>query len=192
MNWATRLKWTVCPSCGEVGHFARHAHYQKYHYKERIEILRVRCRLCRRTHAVMPSFSLPGTSIGTAEVEQYLTERERGLSRSDASGGLLERGVSAVYPKHLEWMLDVAVNQGKGLFPKAADSKLSGLAWIQAVCGPTKRPLLALNLYCLRHKTNAICFCRSSILQFARSEISGKSSQNIGSPATGKDPIDSG
>ena len=139
----------------------------------------------------MPSFSLPGTSIGTPEAEGYLLEREGGLSRAKAGGELLKRGVSAVYPKHLERMLNVAVHQGKAFFPKAADSELSGLDWIRGLCGPTMRPLLALNLFCLAHKRNAVCFCRSSILQFGRSRLSGQSSQNLHSAAAGKDLIDS-
>lgn len=43
----------------------------------RAAILRLRCRGCGRTHAVIPSWSLPDTSVGTAEVECYLMARER-------------------------------------------------------------------------------------------------------------------
>ena len=43
----------------------------------------------------MPSFSLPGTSIGTAEAERYLLEGEGGISRAKAGCELLERCVSA-------------------------------------------------------------------------------------------------
>ena len=140
----------------------------------------------------MPSFSLPGTSIGTVEAERYLRDRERGLSRAKAAGELLERGVSVTYPKHLERMLEVAISSGKALFPEAADNTLRGLEWIRAVCGPTARPLLALNLFCLAHERNAICFCRSAILQFGRSFPPVQFSQSMDSAAAGKDLIDSG
>ena len=57
-----------CPACDSerMGH---HSSYQKYLYEQRITILRLRCRGCGRTHAVIPSWSLPDTSVGTAEVE---------------------------------------------------------------------------------------------------------------------------
>ncbi len=44
----------------------------------------VRCRRCGQTHAVMPSFSLPGTSVGTAEAEGYMLKRHRDASSNEA------------------------------------------------------------------------------------------------------------
>ena len=80
-----------CPACGStrLGH---HSSYQKYLYEQPIMILRLRCRGCGRTHAVIPSWSLPDTSVGTAEVERYLLARERGESRAVALPELREPG----------------------------------------------------------------------------------------------------
>jgi hypothetical protein len=55
--------------------------------------MRVRCKHCRCTHAMIPSFSLPGSSVGTAEAEGYLMERERGVGRGRAGVELLCRGM---------------------------------------------------------------------------------------------------
>ena len=158
-----------CPACGStrLGH---HSSYQKYLYEQPIAILRLRCRGCGRTHAVIPSWSLPDTSVGTAEVERYLEARERGSSRAVALEELRERGMHAGYGKQLERRLGVIVSRGKALWPQAADLHLDGLAWIRAACAPlpAATPLLSLNHFCLNHCVNAICCSRVSILLFGR------------------------
>ena len=60
-----------CPACGGT-RLGQRSSYQKYLYEQLITILRLRCRGCGRTHAVIPSWSLPDTSVGSAEVERYL------------------------------------------------------------------------------------------------------------------------
>ena len=139
-----------CPACGStrLGH---HSSYRKYLYEQPITILRLRCRGCGRTHAVIPSWSLPDTSVGTAEVERYLMARERGVSRSVALEEPRRRGMHAGYGKQLERRLGVIVSRGKSLWPQAADRQLGGLAWIRAVCTPrpTATPLLSLNHFSL-------------------------------------------
>ena len=164
-----RLDGVSCPACGSrrLGH---HSSYEKYLYRRTIEILRVKCWGCRRTHAVLPSCSLPGCSVGTAEVERYLLAREQGSSRPKALEELRRRGMHEGYGKQLDRRLSVAVNRAKALWPQTADEQLGGLAWIRAMCVPLceSRPLLSLNRFCLEHRVNAVCFCRSSILLFAR------------------------
>jgi len=150
-----------------LGH---HSSYEKYLYAQPITILRLRCRGCGRTHAVIPSWSLPDTSVGTAEVERYLMARERGVSRAVALEELRARGMHAGYGKQLERRLGVIVSRGKALWPQAAERQLDGLAWIRAACAPrpATTPLLSLNHFSLEHGVNAICCSRSSILLFGR------------------------
>ena len=158
-----------CPACGStrLGH---HSSYQKYWYEQRITILRLRCRGCGRTHAVIPSWSLPDTSVGTAEVERYLLARERGVSRTEALAELRGLGMHAGYGKQLERRLGVIVSRGKTLWPQATDPQLGGLAWVRAACAPrsTATPLLSLNHFSLAQRVNAICCSRVSILLFGR------------------------
>jgi len=168
----------VCAACGARGRYAAHGSYLKYHYQDKVKIFRVRCRHCRQTHAVIPSFSLPGTSIGTGEAEQYLRRRQQGASRNNAGKHLLQYGMSSRYPKQLERMFHTAVSRAKALLPAGDSTFLSGLPWIEAVCGPTDRPLFRLNLCCLAHGINAACFCRSSILIFTRTGRIGAVSHN--------------
>ena len=168
-DWTSLLEGLRCPACGStrLGH---HSSYQKYLYEERITIQRLRCRGCGRTHAVIPSWSLPNTSVGTAEVERYLIAREGGDSRPVAMAELLGRGMHAGYGKQLERRLEVIVNRGKALWPQVADLQLGGLAWVRAACAPRSggTPLLSLNHFSLEHRVNAICCSRSTILLFGR------------------------
>jgi hypothetical protein len=171
-----------CPACRAIGEFSRHGHYRKYFYGEVIQILRVRCRRCRTTHALMPAFSLPGTSIGTEEAEAYLDARERGVGRGTAAKQLLALGMSPRYAKQLDRMLFVAVSRAKGLFAEAADDLLCGLAWIRSTVGVCDRPLWSLNRFCLARRYNCLCFCRASILRFPPGSASRRRSHNRGSP----------
>ena len=173
---------TECPACGSTGWFARHAVYLKYFFSVHISILRIRCRTCGVTHALIPEFSLPGTSIGTAEAEAYLKEREAGVGRSAAGMHLRALGVSERYPKQLDRMFAASVSRAKALFPEAADTKLHGLSWVLRAVGETERPLRALNRFCLEHRRNCLCFCRASILVFKPRSAGRRTSQNRGSP----------
>jgi hypothetical protein len=73
-----------CPGCSKSEHLVYHASYKKYYYDKLIVIVRLLCTCCGITHAIIPSFSLPGTSIGTAEAESYLHARSEGASRMSA------------------------------------------------------------------------------------------------------------
>jgi hypothetical protein len=130
----------------------------------------------------MPAFSLPDTSMGTEEVETYLTERAHGVGRASASQVFDGLGVGPRYPKQLDLMLATAVSRAKALFPDAAEERLSGLAWIQAATGEAERPLWSLNRYALENGYNCIAFCRASILSFSSTTASRASSHNRGSP----------
>lgn len=169
----------------------RHAVYRKYLYEQQIPILRVRCHNCGITHAIVPSFSLPNCSIGTAEAERYLSSRALGMSRSQAALCLLERGLSEDYPRRLERRLAVAVGRGKALWPHEGRHDLRGLAWMERLCGVRERPLLAMNTFALAHRVNALCFCRSSILLFGRTAVRGGISHKKGTAAAARADIDS-
>ena len=93
----------VCPGCLKAEHLVYHASYEKYYYDEHIVIVRLLCTQCGITHALIPSFSLPGTSIGTAEAERYLHTRAEGVSRMNAGMCFFrtrdERAVSGIFRK---------------------------------------------------------------------------------------------
>jgi hypothetical protein len=155
-----------CPACGTQGHFAKHAIYQKYHFAHRIPIQRVRCRVCGVTHAMIPRFSVPGTSLGTAEAERCLVAHARGASRREASAELVQQGMEWRRGVALERKLNTSVTRAKAIWPEVASPSLHGLAWIAAVCGRCDHPIGDLNRWALTHGVNAICFCRYTILFF--------------------------
>lgn len=61
------LKKTACPNCQARGQFKNHGHYSRHVIvllgaqvtHEVIEVKRVKCKSCNRTHALLPSFILP-------------------------------------------------------------------------------------------------------------------------------------
>ena len=165
-RWLSPAPSIRCPACRGEGCLQRHGSYFKYHFLERIRIVRVRCRNCRRTHAMIPSFSLPGLSVGSGEVERFLSARESGKSRVTAAAELRARGVSEHYPKRLERMFVIAIARAKASLPAPYTKPLQGLAWIRSVLGGVDEPLVELNRFGLAHGINGICFCRASILLF--------------------------
>ncbi|TVQ41574.1 MAG: hypothetical protein EA384_00130 [Spirochaetaceae bacterium] len=166
--------------------------YRKYHFQARIEILRVRCRTCRVTHALIPSFSLPGTSIGTEEAEAYLIARAEGVSRGKAGGILRAHGMSEGYPKRLERTFAATVQIGKALLGGMGEVEQHGLAWVHSVCGGTQRPLYQINTFGMDHGLNGLCFCRRWLLKYDRFAVGGQRSHNVGSAVRWPARVDSG
>ena len=121
---------------GSVAGSGTTAAIKKYHYRRRIAVVRVRCLGCRRTHAVMPAFSLPGTSAGTREAEQYRLVREAGRSRPQASAELMRLGMAASFAKQLERRLAVAVIRAKALWPDGGNERLAGRPGSVPPAGP--------------------------------------------------------
>lgn len=186
------LRSRNCPNCFHCGKFRRHATYRKYHFGREILIVRVRCDACRVTHALIPSFSLPGTSMGTQEAEEYLRARSTGDSRRVASASFATFGLGPRYAKHLERMFERAVSSGKTLFPRLAENRLEGVAWIASMCGAEDRPLYRINCFGLQHRVNGLCFCRRWFLKYYRNPLAGNVSHNPGSAPEENPDLDSG
>jgi len=173
------LSGITCPACLASQSFSCHAVYKKYYFNEQIEILRVRCKKCKATHAVIPSFSLPNTSIGTEEAEEYLLERKAGVSRKKAGKMLIKEGLSLSYLKTLDKLLSRCILHAKALFPDTGNSLLSGLNWLSSVLGPTNRPIYDMNVYCLRQGHNPVFCSRFNILEFKNRRAGKQSSHNL-------------
>ena len=171
--------------------FVRHATYEKYYYAESIGILRLKCTGCGVTHAVIPSFSLPGTSIGTAEAEGYLQNREEGKSRSLSGVELIAEGFDVKYLKGLEKRFKIGVLRAKAFFPYEGDITKWGLEWIRSVVKTGSRPLYKINRYCLDYGVNSIFFNRFTILIFKVKNTGKRSSRKKGSAKEKVSRIDS-
>lgn len=190
--WPLLLEGTNCSCCGGAGGFARHGVYRKYHYNQIIFILRVRCRCCGRTHALLPSFSLPGTSVGLKEVELFILRRAKGFSRASASAQLIERGMSESYRRYVERRLFEGIMRARALLPHRGDHSLSPWQWTISAAGTSARPVYELNLLSVCLGWGAF-FCALSPAAGRRLERAGKTvSHNTGSVAAAPPVIDSG
>jgi len=181
-----------CPNCGEVGWYRRHAWYEKYHYTQLIKIVRIKCRSCGTTHAVIPSFSLPGTSVGTEEVEEYLENRHNGLGRGKSARIFLGLGLHEEYPKSLDKMFTAAVYRAQVLLPEEGDVTVRGYAWVRS-CFSTdiQRPLWEMNILCGNRGYNPVFFSRASILMYPKRKSGIRISHNMPSATTGRMEINS-
>jgi hypothetical protein len=182
---------TICPACQEAGFLKKHANYEKYYYTVLIPILRCKCTFCETTHAIIPSFSLPGTSVGTKEVEEYLEFREKGIGRGRAGKKLFERGMSKTNCYYLDKTFKRAVARAKTLFEDSGDSRKIGISWIQEVTGKKEHPILSLNQFCLDEGANVVCFSRVTIIIFRKKNANKRFSHNALSCAEKGGVVDS-
>ena len=191
-QFVRRFRAHVCPACQSAGVLKKHAWYSKYYYTKVLQILRCICTACRVTHAIIPSFSLPGTSIGTEEAQIYIQLRELGYGRRRASkvfSGAKEMSVN--HPAVLDKAFRVAVDRAKAIFAGQADERLTGCAWITALTGETDQPMGSLNQYCLEHRVNGVCLTRYPIHLFRDPSPRIRISHNNGAARIFKLAIDS-
>ena len=170
----------ICPACGTRDRFIRHARYTKYYYTEKLWILRLKCEDCGTTHAIIPSFSLPDTSIGTKEAEACLIKRAGGESRGTCGKILEPLGLSEKYALQLDKMFQRSIDRAKALFTLEGDATLNGMQWLRSVGCDPQRPLYSLNCFCLERGVNAVCFSRISILIFPIRRAGRAFSHNTG------------
>jgi hypothetical protein len=183
---------TPCPACQAVYALRTHASYWKYYYAEPLRILRCICSACQVTHAVIPSFSVPGTSIGTEEAEAYITLREQRNGRRKAAKVFNgEKAMSENYPAVLDKAFRTAVDRAKAIFSGKVDERLQGTAWIEKLTGQRERPIVSLNQYCLEHQVNCICLTRFRIHLFRKNTPGSPTPHNNGAWHCWKVVVDS-
>ena len=88
---------------------------------------------------------MPGTSLGTAEVEQFVRERGAGASRRVAGRQLRERGVAFEYLRRIERMVITAIQRAKALFADLAPQVGGVYRWLIAATADETRRLVTLN-----------------------------------------------
>jgi hypothetical protein len=174
-----------CPSCGKAGHLHYHARYLKYHYEDLLPIFRLICAVCGVTHAVIPSFSLPDTSLGTREVEDYLSARQAGQTRGQAGIFFLSLGRSMGFLKHLEKSFRRRVRNFLTIFPAPEKSTplANPLDHLKKTVSCAADILLQANLFCLSQGVNCVFFSRFSLLIFRPKNAPPGSPLNMHSPA---------
>ena len=154
----------------------------------RLPILRLRCRACRRTHALIPSFSLPGTSLGTVEAEGFIAGRGAGRSRRVAGSLLIERGVSEGYLRRLEKLIRIAIHRAKALFPDLAPQVGEAYRWVKDATGGHNRPIIVLNARSIALGYGAV-FCSLAVGAGRRMHSSGIRCSHDNASAAGDPPL---
>ncbi len=166
--------------------------YEKYLYFTCVQILRVRCRSCGRTHALIPSFSLPGTSLGTVEVEAFIAGRRDGQSRHEAGRHLTSRGVPEDALRRLEKLIHTAIHRAKALFCELAVPIGEAYRWLKEATVGDPRPIVLLNRRSIALGYGAV-FCSLARGAGRRGRISGiRSSHDNASAGIGPPLIHSG
>ena len=137
------------------------------------------------THALIPSFSLPGTSVGTQETDQFLCDRAAGLSQAKAGKYFIDKGMSKKYPAFLEKKIKRDILRMKALLPGLGDPTSSGVDYLRSLIKPVNKEkvygvISPVNCICLANSVNAVFCNRISILIFAKRKPGIISSLNHG------------
>jgi hypothetical protein len=176
-----------CPACG-LGVLQRHARYSKYHREDPLGIVRGMCTVCKTTHSLIPSFSLPDSSHDTGDVEKYLAGRAAGRTRREAGAHILARGRSIKVLKQIERTFARGVRNWSAIFAmdipaKHAHETLAAVVVAEAqTVEDVTSVLLTANHYALERGVNAVFASRSSILLFRARKVGVVISHNLVSP----------
>ncbi|MBA7699556.1 hypothetical protein ES703_108254 [subsurface metagenome] len=138
---------------------------------------------CNKYHSIIPSFSLPGTSLGTFEVEDFIKNREDGRSRVIAGKKLVDEGISIKHLKYIEKMIHRSRLRMNAFFPEAKEAFSKNHDWYRALLNTQNISNLfyQLNTFCLHRNTNAVFCNRFNILIFQKSKPGTIFSNNMGS-----------
>lgn len=166
-----------------------HCSYEKYFYKQNIPVIRVRCGndTCGITHALIPAFSVPGCSIGTMELDTFISLRSQGKTVGTAGQCFVDAGMSGDYPEEIHKRLKT---RGRVTLPVVfgaaagpiGDYILMILRVLRHLKLPPDQPAASLNAACLSFRCNPVLFSRLNILIFPQNIPRSKFSLNTPSP----------
>ena len=167
----------LCPICGSVVIY--HATYSKHLYKILIDIHRVKCtnKLCGRTHAIIPSFSVPGCSIGTKELNSFIQARNSGKTVDEAGQCFVDAGMSADYPESIHKKLKRYRSRIETVFTPITTLYEDYSSLIMSLAGKSD-PARALNELCAARGFNPVLFSRINILTFPQIKAESVNSLN--------------
>ncbi len=135
-------------------------------YDRRITIHRVRCTnsICRKTHAVIPSFSVPCCSIGTKELNQFITMRASGKTVEESGQCFINAGMCPDYPEAIHRRLQRYRSRIETIFSQVVSVSNNYADLILDLTGSSKSPLPKLNQLCYEKRFNPVLFSRINIL----------------------------
>lgn len=153
--------------------------------------MRVLCLVCGSTHALIPEFSLPGTSIGTEEADRYLHSRQNGISQTKASKSFIDLGMSQKYGVSLEKKVKQANRKAMVLFPKEDDILHKPILLFGAVENQCDSAIRMVNSLFLEQGYNPLYFSRNNILRIREIKTGTKLPLNKRTVCPGVKKLDS-
>lgn len=147
--------------------------------------------MCADTHALIPAFSLPGTSIGTDEADKYLKSRQAGVSQTKASQSFIELGMSQKYGVSLEKKFIRANRKAMVLFPKEDDILHNPIVLFAIVENQCDSTIRLVNSLFLKRGYNPLYFSRRNILRIRELKTGTQLPLNKRAPPAGAKKLDS-
>jgi len=157
----------LCPICGSPLKY--HGSYEKKLYKQALDIHRGMCENpeCRRTHAIIPSFSVPGCSIGTKELNLFIRARDSGKTVEEAGQCFIDAGMSPDYPESIHKRLKRYRSRIETIFAPLVFLFASYSQLILYLTDNNIDPVYTLNHLCYERRFNPVLFSRINILALA-------------------------
>lgn len=156
-----------------------------------IAIIRVRCIFCRHTHAIMPCFSVPWTSLDSAELETWFSRRATGKSRLQAAEGLSAALDWYRTGLRVERSLDRLMPVIKAVLQAMVDHRMERYTALKAMAGTDGNVIAGINRRCLAASSVPLCFARIGDLVFARRNAGSRISHDLVSTNPGRRSPDS-
>ena len=156
----------LCPICDS--HLKYHATYDKKLYEKVIDIHRVMClnTECKRTHAIIPSFSVPGCSIGTKELNHFIKAIDRGETVEEAGQCFIDAGMSPDYSESIHKRLKCYRSRIETIFAPVTFLFACYSQLILHLTNNNVDPVKELHNLCSRNRFNPVLFSRINILAF--------------------------
>lgn len=164
-----------------------HCTYTKKLYDETLPIIRVRCcnRSCRKTHALIPSFSTPCCSTGTAELDSFIHNRAGGKTIDQSGQCFCDKGMSPDYPESIHRRLKKRYTLIQTLCaPYISHIEITSgyapflCALAKALTGTTDSAATAINCNSTHFGCNPLLFSRINILLLPQNSSKTSSSHD--------------
>lgn len=157
-----------------------HGSYEKKLYDKAIDIHRVLCLNpdCKRTHAIIPSFSVPGCSIGTKELNYFIKARNRGETIEEAGQCFVDAGMSTDYPESIHKRLKRYRSRIETIFEPVTFLFVCYSQLILHLVDNNIDPVSKLHQLCYERKYNPVLFSRINILIFSENNSTHRFSHN--------------
>lgn len=160
----------LCPFCGSSVKY--HGSYEKNLYDRAIDIHRVKCSNpeCRHTHAIIPSFSVPGCSIGTKELNLFIKAMRKGSTVEEAGQCFIDAGMSPDYPESIHKRLQRYRSRIETIFSPLSIIFKDYSHLILHLTNNNIDPVGELHHLCSRKRFNPVLFSRINILTFPKNK----------------------